>query len=1646
MSQTQEQIQSQVTSKHEALGSQSGAQQQSENDEYTKLKQAGFSDSEIQEYMRPQLKSAGFADQEINEYFNKYQIALGNQDVSAKASLSQYFSHGFEGSVVGLAANNKLPDSVTEEQLKNADWLDRLALGVGQLLGDVPTYAVGGIAGVFAAAPTGGAAAPITAPAGAMALTEGMRAAYMERIAAGHTEDYSYLKGAFNILQATAKGFDIGALTGASGAAVGGRLAATGINSTAQTAGKMGAEVATMTTASAAMEGKLPHPQDFVDAVILVGAMHGARSAYGRSKGLISDITPKLRDIYAKTGKTPEEVATRAQEDPTVRQDLLSVNRDIPESFATDVINKLKAGESVTAEELSVYKETPWAQAAMNEKIGHGEIGKKLENMYNDASNGVNLQENLPWGFIRDEEAKKISDRTGLNISGGFSHVVNASSLKHAFDEHGVGNEKVPGQIPIVAEDISRIPEIVRGENVRISHEKKTKKTNLDGIVYEKEYQDGTIFYVEEVRSGKHALAFKTMWKRKRSSKDDRSPDLYVQDGEDMLRVVDVEKADSDRIVSGNTDVNKQPSENSASTPPDALHSTGGSTEIPISSNKPTIPANGKLRHEDAIALSSVVDNLAKTLDTPIRVGKMGTGRGVLGLFKVKPEVIRTRVANDIATITHEAGHAIQKALFGSIDESPLKPFEAELAPIATEPRPGQSNLPEGFAEFVSKYVVNPEEAKQVAPKFYAHFEQLLQTQSPEFATALLNAREAVRKYAEQPAALEVLSHINIEGREKEGLLARALSRDTWDRLYTNFVDRLFPLKKATELMTNGQELPPDMDPYILARTFAGAKGKATHFLEHSPFKYGSWENVGKSLADTLKAAENLDEFRAYLVSRRGLELEDRGIRSGIRREAMQATKDQFAQKYEPLAKELDEYQNHLVNYLVDSGILSEKSAEAMRAMNKNYVPFFRVMEEGKDGFLGGGKNFSARNPVRRIKGSGRDIIDPLESIIKNTYAMIEAAEKNGVGKALTDLAESTEGSGWLVERIPTPKQAVKVNREQVNSAFLEALGDMEPEMQEAVKSTLESGAADEMVTFWQNSTMLDKQSQIAVFRDGKRQIYQVAPELAEVMNGLNAETVPLLVKLVSIPAKMLRAGATLTPDFMVRNLLRDAISSGVVSRSGFIPGIDTAKGLKSASTKDETYWNWVKAGGDQASVVSMDRTTLHKKVGDLAATGYPERVWNVVKNPMELLRLGSELSEKMTRIGEFGKAAKQHGTDKPGLMRAAYESRDLMDFSRRGGARLIASFNIMTAFFNASVQGLDRTVRGFKENPKRFALRAALYIGIPSIINAVRNYGDEDIAEVPRAQRDMFWCVPIGEGKGKTIVRIPKPFEQGVMFGSTLERATEFLLDAYHKKYGSVAKAREEAFRGLGASIFDVSLPNAVPTAVAPFIEHFANRSLPFDRPIVPKSREDLLPEYQYAPYTTELMKSLAHYVGVLPPVGELNTFSPARAENYVRGWTGGLGMYVLQGLDAMGRKASLLPDPVKPADTLADVPFVRAFVIRNPSMGAESIQRFYDNYDKAHSYLKTINSLQKDFKYEDVANLLPYSVYQAVEGPKKTINEITKAIDLINKAPDMNADQKRQLIDNLYFRAIDSAKLGNQVFEQLRPDIERLKKRAGK
>uniref|UniRef100_UPI003076A30C LPD38 domain-containing protein n=1 Tax=Bilophila sp. TaxID=1929485 RepID=UPI003076A30C len=236
------------------------------------------------------------------------------------------------------------------------------------------------------------------------------------------------------------------------------------------------------------------------------------------------------------------------------------------------------------------------------------------------------------------------------------------------------------------------------------------------------------------------------------------------------------------------------------------------------------------------------------------------------------------------------------------------------------------------------------------------------------------------------------------------------------------------------------------------------------------------------------------------------------------------------------------------------------------------------------------------------------------------------------------------------------------------------------------------------------------------------------------------------------------------------------------------------------------------------------------------------------------------------------------------------------------------------------------------------------------------------------------------------------------------------------------------------------------LPTALTPLAENWANKSWAFDFPIVPFAAEGILPEYQYTENTTELAKALSHIVGTLPGVGEMNTFSPAKAENFIRGYTGGGGMYALNALDYVLRKTGALPDPVKPTPTLADIPFVRAFVVRHPSMNAEPIAQFREHWQEASSYMKTINRLEKEFKYEDIANLMPYHLFNALQGSYEALSTIQRTIQQVNKTPSMTADEKRQTIDTLYYQAITIAKYGNETYEKIKPMIKELKERAEK
>ena len=1008
---------------------------------------------------------------------------------------------------------------------------------------------------------------------------------------------------------------------------------------------------------------------------------------------------------------------------------------------------------------------------------------------------------------------------------------------------------------------------------------------------------------------------------------------------------------------------------------------------------------------------SDIVKFLSEKLQLPIRTGRFrGGNKGVMGIFKVKPEVVRTKFANDIETISHEIGHALEKYLWpetrdvkGNLTGTAFKDFAHELNAIASQPRKGQPTEPEGFAEFMRLYVTDEAKAIEKAPNFYNHFERTLQANAPEIREIFLQAREDFNRWIQQPSMAKVLAQISIGEKQRPQRDLDSLLKEA----YTATVDDLFPLRKAVQDMTGKEEIPAIKDPYKLARLLRGWWGKAESFLEYKPFDYTSFEWKGKSFKKILEPVkDNLNEFRAYIVAKRALELNQRGIESGIAARDARKVVAQFDNNYNKTLTELVEYQDTLLRYLRDSGVIAPRDFARMKQANRDYVPFYRVFEseQGK----GAGKGLEAKQPIKAIKGSWRDIVDPLESIVKNTYLFINMAERNGVGRALVDLANSREGMGKFVDKIPIPMRKQKVGVDEVLDKWSEKIDD--PHIKEMLK---EMNLSEETVSIFRPSAFVPKENVISVWRQGKRELYEVSPDIARAFQALDKETTNTIIRLMSYPARWLRAGATLAPEFIARNPIRDQFSAFVYSKYNFIPVYDMAKGIFHVAKGDELYWQWRKSGGEHSMLVSLDREYLQKNLEKIMQ-GKMEGMKDLVKNPVEALRVLSELGEAATRVGEFGKGIKQEGTTKEGMLEAAFSSREVtLDFAKIGAKT--KAVNAIIAFWNAQVQGTDRMVRAFKDRPLETSLKVIAGITLPSVLLAAANHDDERWKEIPQWQKDLFWIVMTKEH----IYRIPKPFEIGIVFGTMPERMVEHILNK-----------NPRAFDGLLKSIASGAAPGIIPTAAAPFLENWANKSFFTDRPIVPRSKEGLPSQYQYQPYTTEAAKKIGDVLSRIAG-DDSSMSSPAKIENTIRGLSGGLGTHALRLADYSLRKAGLLPDKIKPSPTLSDIPFIKAFAVRYPAADAESIQRFYDGYGIIKKKLAASRQLIKEFEGEKARELLGGGIIR-LDKIEKALQRSQQLIDFAYANPTMTSEDKRQLIDKTYLLMIEIAKKGNLVLEK--------------
>lgn len=960
-----------------------------------------------------------------------------------------------------------------------------------------------------------------------------------------------------------------------------------------------------------------------------------------------------------------------------------------------------------------------------------------------------------------------------------------------------------------------------------------------------------------------------------------------------------------------------------------------------------------------SVTRREILDAVNHLFNQRVKSGRLGRPN-VRGWYNTKTDVIRSGNYGEIPVIMHELGHYVDNYFGFSKDARFNTEFNGVIQDRfgkAYNKLGAEGIRGEGYAEFFKDYVSDRAKAKREFPEFYNHFTEAI-AKEPELNGITNKLSQLVHEWHRQGGAERIKGSISFESKGKVSQAIDAVKRgETRDVIkkavsdvYTKLIDELNPLKELVEQVERetGEKISFDDNPYMQAWLARGWVGKAEALIEHGApeYKIPAFKDILKDIGKN----EHKD-FSAYLVALHDLDLHKNKQKATFEYTEDAAVLGRHAgnERFQKAAKEIYKYQDYLLKMLVKEGMLTAKAYHTMRKMYPHYIPFFRDMSDaGMQSFLSGGNGFiDVSNPVKRLKGSTRDIIDPLESIIKNTFQFYNTIERNHVGRTFAKLADKN-GVGQIVER-------VHGNKAKTDNTF----------------------------NVWEN---------------GEKVTYETTPELIQTMRMLDKEQSNMVVKILSYPASWLRAGATLSPEFILRNPVRDMIGASIYSKHGFIPVVDTFKGLALFLKKSELYWEYMKSGAAHAAMVSLDRDYLGGQLRDIM--NRDSKVTKLIKNPLELLRAMSEATEMATRLAEYDNARKGYtglgnrlfGKDRKPLTarEAALESRDItLDFSRRGTHT--KRLNQITAFFNATLQGADKMARAFKEDPRGMTVKTMLYITLPSVLLWYMNKDNERYQELPQWEKDTFWIIP---GK-ENMYRIPKPFEAGVLFGTSFERMLQYFDDAKNNR-------KSVGFKGYGERVMDSLAPGLIPTGAIPVLEYMTNYSFFRQRSIIPQSQENLPAHLQYGANSSEVAKF----------VGDKINVSPYMVDNTIRGLGGGLAGLGLSAIDAAtGAKEN------NASKKWYEAPGLRGFTAA-PYQSSNSVQRVYDDYkeqEKLHNEFKLTGQRPDGYDAKEFAKL------KNASDSLKGLNKASKAI--INNER-MSGDQKREQLDKINMRKANIAR----------------------
>lgn len=577
----------------------------------------------------------------------------------------------------------------------------------------------------------------------------------------------------------------------------------------------------------------------------------------------------------------------------------------------------------------------------------------------------------------------------------------------------------------------------------------------------------------------------------------------------------------------------------------------------------------------------------------------------------------------------------------------------------------------------------------------------------------------------EDDKVANILKERPVTEEEKDNRLKKLLTVKILDKGY--YVDKLARKIKNRELSSKYD--------YMLS-----ANGVAQQIIGNNKFNPKTQEYKGKGLYKIFEPIENsgkLDDFSQYIyhkhnISRMNLNSlysEDNKpvFSSNVTAEDSQKIVDKYEKnnpEFKEWAKEVYDYNNFLLDILVDYEVISKEDKAYYNKKYPYYVPTIRVSDKTKVNLEMIGKKASINIPIKKAKGGNGDIIPLKEAMSLRTMQTLNSALKNNFGNELFDSIET----------------------EAINEKM-----DIDEVLNEETDT-------DEIITKYTK----DSPATLTIYKKGEKITFNIPDEIYDALEPSNIKKFKWLNNI----SKFRRGLITeYNPAFFITNPIKD-VQDGIINSkypSKFAKNI--AEAGKQIKEKGRLYQLYLANGGSYETYFNY-------------SDGYNKGPKTRMKySPMKILDSISSLNEKIEmtpRLAEFISSLEGGDT----IETAMYNAQEITTNFKRGGVwTKVADANGAT-FLNAGVQGGLKQIRNIQE-AKTNGIKGMTNLAVKFTIAGLTPYilseliwgDDDDYEELSEYIKNNYYILwKYGDGK---FVKIPRGRVTSViqnLFGQILD------------------------------------------------------------------------------------------------------------------------------------------------------------------------------------------------------------------------------------------------------------------------------------